>query len=333
MSRRDAIVLVGILLVLIVLLSRFVEAARESARRMTCSSSFKQLSLALQNYHDQHKSFPFGNRSDGRGGMGVSFFVACLPYYEAGPTFNRWSFGADDGDLSSGADPGGGATRSAFANTDSRLLQFKFMFCPSSPLSRTVTVGGLRLSAPTYCGVAGADQMDTWNDPRPIVADNGMGRLGTSGVLLSDSVINLAAVTDGTSNTLAVGECSNWTYSHDKRQKADRRPGVPLGFPAGCDGAGDNRRSAWLLTLRSQSHTTGRLNATVDLAANPDGIQESPWHRRNTPFSSAHRGGVQFGRLDGSVTFLANGISPKMLARACVRNDGAPVSFDDGRNE
>lgn len=96
----DVVVVIAILGVLLALLLPAISAARESARRNSCNCSFKQVGLAIHNFHDTSKKFPSSTSTSIRGvspgsrssdfmaGAGVSWQVRILPYMEQLSLYN-----------------------------------------------------------------------------------------------------------------------------------------------------------------------------------------------------------------------------------------------------
>lgn len=84
----ELLVVIAIIGVLIALLLPAVQAAREAAARMTCSSNMKNVSLGFQNYHDVHQAFPLGCWNDVRG----TWALYVLPFIEQGPLYASYNF-------------------------------------------------------------------------------------------------------------------------------------------------------------------------------------------------------------------------------------------------
>ena len=101
----ELLVVIAIIAILIALLLPAVQAARESARRVQCSNHFKQVGLALHNYHTAIGSFPPGmigwdsrwSSSCGPKGSG-SYYIGfgwssfILPYLEQQNLYDNLTF-------------------------------------------------------------------------------------------------------------------------------------------------------------------------------------------------------------------------------------------------
>jgi prepilin-type processing-associated H-X9-DG protein len=85
------LVVIAIIGILIALLLPAVQAAREAARRSTCSNNLKQLALGIHTYHDAYKYFPAGGGGYWRGRPAeYSGLIGMLPFLEQKPLYDLW---------------------------------------------------------------------------------------------------------------------------------------------------------------------------------------------------------------------------------------------------
>jgi prepilin-type N-terminal cleavage/methylation domain-containing protein len=128
----ELLVTIGIIGVLVALLLPAVQAARESARRMSCSNKLKQIGLAMHQHHDLYGAFPPGYAQSPftvpqgkivQGGHGTFPFI--LPFIEQEPlaTIYRWDKRAQ------------GPENQPVATTQLAIFQ-----CPSAEPDRWVTI-------------------------------------------------------------------------------------------------------------------------------------------------------------------------------------------------
>ena len=93
----ELLVVIAIIGVMVGLLLPAVQAAREAARRMSCSNNLKQLALAVHNHHDTYKAFPpashdvrWQQKLNGTNSWDrLSFMTHLLPFIEQQPLFER----------------------------------------------------------------------------------------------------------------------------------------------------------------------------------------------------------------------------------------------------
>ncbi|MEZ6137128.1 MAG: DUF1559 domain-containing protein [Pirellulaceae bacterium] len=186
----ELLVVIAIIGILVGLLLPAVQAAREAARRMSCSNNFHQLGIALHNYELAHKAFPpnpaYGT-TEAPGGrydqawLAWSGLAMLLPYIEQDNLANRadWGWRWD-------SDQNGNVN-----NTGVARARISGYVCPSDPGANATYTANM--SPASYCFSTGP--ASSWN--------MGGSNVGFSTLRVATRIRDL---TDGTSNSIAMSE-------------------------------------------------------------------------------------------------------------------------------
>jgi prepilin-type N-terminal cleavage/methylation domain-containing protein/prepilin-type processing-associated H-X9-DG protein len=297
----ELLVVIAIIAVLISLLLPAVQAAREAGRRAWCLNNLKQIGLALHNYHDAVGAFPAGLLSrlgpDGdNSGPGWGWAAMILPQLEQAPIFNAINFGLAIEDPT---------------NQTARLTKVVTFICPTDASFRdqfTVvdeSTSATALGTP-ICDVASSDYVGCFGTGD--VSDI-PGRDFGEGLFFRNRSVRIAEITDGTSQTIAVGEKSQ-NLARATWTGAVSHAAVPITELQAEDGLSPEGGDALVV-----SHT-GEL----------DGPNSRPAHADQ--FWSQHPGGVNFAFADGGVRFVKERRPLAIFRALATRRGGEVLSAD-----
>lgn len=318
----ELLVVIAIIAILIALLLPAVQQAREAARRSQCKNNLKQLGLALHNYHDIYGRLPIG----ALGPFSNSWSLAILPQVDQQSVFNQLILG------------GNGAA--SVTGPNAAILDGwtpPVFWCPSSSTNRThtrTTAGNtVRMATMSYIGIAGAPTSATSaTDPtgRGRCISGGQGYGCANGMMPPNQSLKFRDVTDGLSNTVLIGESSDWGKTSTGATK-DIRTSSEWGgwYGSVSDGSPPYNGTGtytWSGNPYCRNITSVRypIGTTLELTGSGGNYHDGV----NNALHSPHTGGAQVLRGDGGVGFLSNSMDVRVLRDVCIRDDGNVVNGD-----
>lgn len=318
----ELLVVIAIIGVMVGLLLPAVQAAREAARRMSCSNNMKQVGLALHNYHDTHQKFPYsvgwsgsiesGNAIPGSGKIrNHRGWLMVLPYIEQQALYDMADLALATGSYVRSGTAGSisGPLPGEPGNPNDVVVStpVQTFLCPSDPNPTnysTITAANYSISPGTTTREGAFTNYDfsvrrTSNSSNTFRTEDMLTRRMFG---LNDSS-KFSDITDGTSNAIAVCETlrgvhdgvpQTWGYSKWVGHGVD---------PAYNLGINDLLCCAWDSPPFNRPRTPSKLSA---------------W----STSGSMHPGGAQFTLGDGSVRFISDAIELLTLQKLAYISDG-----------
>jgi prepilin-type processing-associated H-X9-DG protein/prepilin-type N-terminal cleavage/methylation domain-containing protein len=288
----ELLVVITIIAILIALLLPAVQAAREAARRTQCSNNMKQVGLAIQLYHDAQGILPTGGGTTQFSGLwNFEWSGLVLPFIERGAVAARIDY------------------THAYDRIENQAV-IKIMIatyhCPSSSPAKLSSccrfIPGIEDAAPSrYSAIftSNAAPYGIWTDATRYTRNT----LYT-GCIFPDSAIRLRDVTDGTSQTLIVGERDS--YPDDDPWKSSSGPDY-------CPNKTCELANIW----------SGGARVTTYY-----GINRALYYSQSGVMSR-HPGGANFVFVDAHVSFLNESINQPTLTALATRDGREVVNAAD----
>ena len=326
----ELLVVIAIIGILIGMLLPAVQQVREAARRMACANNIRQVSLALLNFESANQDFPPGLNqefldgteiagADGgqTGFQGHSMFYFILPFMEQGNVFDSMDPNVPT------------ANRASTPGELKAASVINSLLCPSDTLpSEAIPFGDSEFYGGTSYRMNGGE--------RPIFAtsatNDGMfmavGSDARKAPTAEEGVeVEIAAVYDGLSNTVMMGEMYHNDPNFDTFFEAGFTNGSPLNgwsrwYPSGGDIGLSNIMGGAFAPINY------RIPWAFGEGGAP-GSQTAWWtfqDQRLSSFGSGHPGGANLAFGDGSVRFLSDTVSQGILQLYCERDDGEVIA-------
>jgi prepilin-type N-terminal cleavage/methylation domain-containing protein/prepilin-type processing-associated H-X9-DG protein len=340
----ELLVVISVIGILIALLLPAVQKVREAANRMQCQNNLKQLALGLFGFQENKKRFPISDDGNTAGmqetstGNQPSWLLVTLPYLEQDNAYRLLTALSSDSAIA-----GSGVNRppyfrcpsDPYAPTDKFATNYAGslgpqqveQFCGSppgsypTPFSQYATPDTSFPGDPTW-GYTTSGAFDNWGADPPLSGNRGV-------IIWSHTVgVRLADVTDGTSNTILIGE---YEPKYD-----ERFPGTSTTSTTSVYGGGFGSWTGAHLGVSTIIPINWPIDDTVSCGYNnwggsqplATGAQQNNAHDNfsvSNGFRSKHPGGANFAFVDGSVHFLTQNIDHKTYQHLGCRNDNQPL--------
>ncbi len=332
----ELLVVIAIIAILVALLLPAVQQAREAARRTQCKNNLKQIGLALHNYHDAHSVFPpaylgdpFANGTafgvsfpdDNRNGpSGLAWGTMILPFLEQTALYQQFDptlpFWSPQNAAAMKTKLPAFLCASAVGGSDGFQLRQYTSGTNEEPGNPQAYTPSILLAHSHYVTMAGSQgpwgrptaYSNDFSDPEPIP---GVGSATIDGAFYRNSRIRMADITDGTSNTVFVGE-------HTSRLSDKTWVGV-VPFSVTCKKIRGS--------LTDDCDSGGALvqgHSGPDSHDHPQVIIHQPNHPAQHPdqLESDHTGGCHCLLGDGSVRFFSQYMDAFVWSGLCTRGGG-----------
>jgi prepilin-type N-terminal cleavage/methylation domain-containing protein/prepilin-type processing-associated H-X9-DG protein len=315
----ELLVVIAIIGVLVALLLPAIQAARESARRTTCSNNLKQLGLALNEHASVKKAYPPGQKVTCTNCDPWAWSAMILPFMEQAEIFGLLNFTRQPNDplfsvamtgrvINTYLCPTTGGQLDPSRDDSAHIVNF---------YNQTATKAGTGMACSDYGGIEGPHDNDATtpvlNPATGKVYDANMGVLltATANVISTAQMIRPKDITDGLTYTMIVGEMA---------------------------GRGFNAKSSKLKLSGTWADGFNIANLKLQFSAPPGpptfGAGSLP---NSTAYSnwcpafasdeliSYHSGGGQVLMCDGSVHFMGSDVSQVILWSMCSRKGNETI--------
>jgi prepilin-type N-terminal cleavage/methylation domain-containing protein/prepilin-type processing-associated H-X9-DG protein len=333
----ELLVVIAIIAVLIALLLPAVQAAREAARRAQCVNNLKQIGLAMMNYESSQGVLPLGANYQGPqdAGTGCGYgtpngprewgaLAYILQYMEQSNIYNATNFAINRGN---------GPGTAGLINSTAMLAKINSYVCPSDFPIQPYAVPAQSNNG--YSQTSYFPSGGTWNTIGYYSGPDCWQQDIGNGAFDDLRPYRIAEFTDGTSNTILVGECARFKNDPDQVFNQWNRYEYFASGVTPSSGSGRPQGLGFEVPQINANPFDGPLPPGTDW---PDTSDYKSWAQPaniNTykqygqwGFRSQHPGGANFAFCDGSVKFLKQTINQNTYMGLGTRAMGEVISAD-----